>query len=395
MSSDKQYFNKVIKGFSDNFNYAAKDLFVAPGRVEIIGNHTDHQHGRTLSMTVDKYIYAAVSPTSSTTCHIYNEGYNGAISVDLADLDIVEEEFGTSMALVRGVAHYFKTHGFHIGAFDAYSFSSIPRGMGMSSSAAFEVFVAQVFNYYYNGGKISELEIAKASQYAEQVYFNKPCGLLDQMTISYGGLVYCDFNKQENPVIAHLEKLSSKLHFFVIDTGKNHTKLTEHYALITQDLAKVAEKFGQKYMIDVNEVDFVSKFDALSLRLGERPVKRALHIFEENKRVIATWEALSNKDNKAFLNLLRASGLSSRNYLQNLTYPGDPDMALIKCFDKLYKKTQLGVRVNGGGFAGTLIAVSESLSDIDKINMFLEKENIQILPVSIAKYKAGHVKELA
>lgn len=393
MHTDK-YFDRIKAGFLQKFDRAASDYFVAPGRVEIIGNHTDHQHGRTLSMTVDRYIYAAVAVNDSNVVYIYNEGYTEAIIVDLSDLAICSVEYGTSMALVRGVAFYFKKQGYNIGSFDAYTISTILRGMGLSSSAAFEVLIAQVFNHYFNDGKIDDLEIAKASQFAEQVYFNKPCGLLDQMTVSYGGLVYCDFNNQENPVLAHLDKISDDLHFFVIDTGKSHAKLTDHYALITSDLAKVSKAFGKEYLIDVDEMAFTHKIDQLKLRLGERALKRAQHIFDENRRVIGAFATLNLEHNENFLKLIRSSGMSSRNLLQNLTYPGDPDKALIKCFDRLYKKTDFGVRVNGGGFAGTLIVMTLEADDKAKIAKVLEKENVKILPVKMASLKAGFYKHI-
>lgn len=393
MSNDYAKFNQVDAGFVQKFNTTATDLFIAPGRVEIIGNHTDHQHGKTLSMTIDRYIYAAVAKSDDFRVVSYNKGYPDALVVNLDDLAIKEHEYSSSFALVRGVASYFVEHGYKVGGFNIYSLSSIPRGMGLSSSAAFEVLIAQVFNYYFNDGKLDDLFIAKASQFAEQVYFNKPCGLLDQMSISYGGVVYCDFNRPL-PVEANLTKISADLHFYVINTGKSHAKLTSHYTLITEDLAKISAYFGHKYLIDVDEQNFRENYAKLKQKFGLRPVNRAIHIFEENRRVIDTFASLTSGDNDRFIDNIRRSGMSSRDLLKNLTYPGDDDKMLIKSFDKVYTKTPFGVRVNGGGFAGTIIVMSKSADDLDVLKKIFHKSQVKILPVGLAKFKAGHVQKL-
>ncbi len=393
MSYDQLKFGQAIKGFHQKFNIKPSDLFISPGRVEIIGNHTDHQHGQTLSMTINRYIYAGVSRRDDMRVVSYNKGYPIAIDIDVSDLEIKEEELSTSIALIRGVFAYFVKKGYKVGGINCFSVSTILRGMGLSSSAAFEVLIAQILNHYYNDNTISDLEIAKASQFAEQVYFNKPCGLLDQMTISYGGVVLSDFN-QSSPVQANLETISEKLHFYVINTGKSHAKLTPHYAEITQDLALVSHYFGQQLLIDVDEKAFIEATPKLLKTLGERAVKRAVHIFNENRRVEAAWHALSHDDVKTFLKLIRESGVSSRNDLQNLTYVGDKDKSLINCYDKLYHGAEFGVRVNGGGFAGTLIVMSEHPNDDTRIEKILSGHKIKILPVNIASYKAGHVQQI-
>jgi len=394
MSLDTNKFSLVVRGFLEHFKTSPKDLFIAPGRVEIVGNHTDHQHGKTLSMTIDRYIYAAVSPNDDFKVVSHNKGYKAAIEIDLNDLEVKESEYSTSVALVRGVYAYFKNHGYNIGGFNSFSLSTILGGMGLSSSAAFEVLIAKIISYYYNNNEISDLEIAKASQFAEQVYFNKPCGLLDQMTISYGGVVYSDFNEL-SPVQANLEQINDKLNFFVINTGKSHAKLTPHYAKITQDLARVCDQFGQKLLIDVDETAFNSRYNELKEKLGERPLKRALHIFSENKRVISAWNALNNHHIDDFIETIRQSGLSSRNYLQNLTYPGDKDKQLINVYDKLFKNTNFGVRVNGGGFAGTLIVMTKHKKDKFIIESVLTDTNVKILEVKLASFKSGHVQTLS
>lgn len=393
MQHDNTRFNQAINGFKKSFNLKPSDLFIAPGRVEIIGNHTDHQHGKTLSMTIDRYIYAAASQNNEDKCISFNRGYPEAIVIDLHDLAIKEEEFGTSMGLIRGVYAYFANHGYHYGGLNFYSISTILRGMGLSSSAAFEVLIAKMLNHYYNDNKISDLEIAKASQFAEQVYFNKPCGLLDQLTISYGGVVYSDFN-ENSPVQANLTSISKDLFFYVINTGKSHAKLTGHYAEITNDLANVCAQFDKKLLIEVDEQAFDIRYESLKSVLGERPLKRARHIFDENKRVVEAFKAFSTNDSKTLQALMRASGVSSRNLLQNLSYPGDKDRRLITSFDRFYKATDAGVRVNGGGFAGTLIIVSDDPSFEPKLMKISQSAKLKVVPVSIAKYPSGHVKTL-
>ena len=394
MSIENLKFLQVSNGFEDSFNQKASDLFISPGRVEIVGNHTDHQHGKTLSMTIDRYIYAAVSRNQDFRIVSFNKGYPIAIDIDLNDLKINEKEYSTSIALIRGVCAYFKEHGFKIGGFNCFSVSTILRGMGLSSSAAFEVLIAKILNYYYNDNQISDLDIAKASQFAEQVYFNKPCGLLDQMTISYGGVVLSDFNKA-SPVQANLTHISDKLHFFVINTGKSHAKLTAHYAEITSDLALVSREFGKSVLLEVDEEEFIAQRKALKGKLSERALKRADHIFSETKRVDRAWEDLNKDKLDDLIMTARESGVSSRNDLQNLTYVGDKDKSLIRVYDKLYKHTPFGVRVNGGGFAGTLILMSKSADDKLQIEKVLNDPKIKILPVKIAKYKSGHVLRLS
>lgn len=393
MQNDNTRFNQAMNGYKTSFNHKPSDLFIAPGRVEIIGNHTDHQHGKTLSMTIDRYIYAAASKNNDHQCISFNRGYPEAIVIDLKDLRVKEEEFGSSMGLIRGVYAYFANHGYRYGGLNFYSISTILRGMGLSSSAAFEVLIAKMLNHYYNDNQISPLEIAKASQFAEQVYFNKPCGLLDQLTISYGGVVYSDFN-ETSPVQANLTSISQDLFFYVINTGKSHAKLTGHYAEITSDLANVSAQFEKKLLIDVDEQAFDQQYASLKPILGERPLNRARHIFDENKRVIEAFNALSHNDSKTLLSLMRASGLSSRNLLQNLSYPGDKDRRLIRSFDRFYKATEAGVRVNGGGFAGTLIIVSDEPSFEEKLLKISQSAKLKVLPVSMAKYPSGHVKTL-
>lgn len=393
MNIDQHKFTQAISGFKASFHAAPTDLFIAPGRVEIIGNHTDHQHGRTLSMTIDRYIYIAARKNEELKVVSYNKGYPLAINLDLSDLNVKPEEYGTSMGLIRGIYAYFAKHHYHIGGLDFFSLTTILRGMGLSSSAAFEVAVAKMLNYYYNDNQIDDLEIAKASQFAEQVYFNKPCGLLDQLTISYGGVVYSDFN-QASPVIANLDEISENLAFFVINTGKSHAKLTSFYAEITDDLLAVSQAFGKKLLIDVREKDFLERYESLKISLGERPLKRASHIFHENSRVDQAFVAFKKADHLTLKELIRASGISSRNYLCNLTYPGDKDRSLINNFDKIYKNSSYGVRVNGGGFAGTLLVVGDTAEDAKALEKIIRNPKMKIVPVMLAKYKSGHVKAL-
>lgn len=393
MNVDQLKFSQAIKGFKENFSAIPTDLFISPGRVEIVGNHTDHQHGQTLSMTIDRYIYAAVGKNDDFNVVSYNRGYPISINIDLHDLSVKESEYSTSIGLIRGVYAYFKEHGYNIGGINCFSVSTILRGMGLSSSAAFEVLIAKILNHYYNDNQISDLEIAKASQFAEQVYFHKPCGLLDQMTISYGGVVYSDFN-QASPVQANLEQIDSELSFFVINTGKSHAKLTPYYAEITSDLARVSAFFNKRLLIEVDYQDFKNNYDSLRHQLGERPLKRAIHIFEENIRVQTAWRQLHEGPLDDFILTIRASGLSSRHFLQNLTYHGDKDRGLVNAYDKLYAKTPFGVRVNGGGFAGTLIVMTKNASDKEIIEHVLNNPKMKILPVKIAKYKSGHVTRL-
>ena len=343
------------KLYGDNDNIR---IFSAPGRTEVGGNHTDHQHGKVLAGSVDLDVIAIVSANDSGVVRIKSEGYPmDEICID--DLGINEGEYGKAAALIRGVCAAFKNNGYNIGGFDAYTTSNVLKGSGLSSSAAFEVLVSNIINGLYNCGKVDSVSIAKYSQFAEREYFGKPCGLLDQMASSVGGFTYADFNDPKNPVIEkiNLDLSKSGCTLCVVDTGGNHANLTGDYADITVECKMVSNALGVEFLRDADEEEFYKNMAAIRKNCGDRAVLRAFHIFNENKRVEDQKAALKSADFDAFFALVNKSGESSYNYLQNLysnSNPGEQGLCLALALTKQFLGNEGASRVHGGGFAGTI-----------------------------------------
>ncbi len=336
-------------------------LFSAPGRTEVGGNHTDHQHGRVLAGSVDLDVIAIVAPNNDNIVRIKSKGYD-MDTVDLNDLELKESETGKAISLIRGMCKFFKENGYNVGGFNAYTTSKVLKGSGLSSSAAFEVLIGNILNGMFNEGKVSRIEIAKLSQRSEREYFGKPCGLLDQSASSLGGFTAIDFKDPTSPVV---EQVNFDLHahgyaLCVVDTGGNHANLTQDYADITVECLNVSEFFGKKFLRDVCPDDFFSNIAALREKCGDRAVLRALHFFNEDARAEAEKDALKTDKFDEFLTLINKSGESSYKYLQNVYSNSDTSsqgvslgLALTEQF--LNRKEKKGAfRVHGGGFAGTI-----------------------------------------
>ncbi len=335
-------------------------LFSGPGRTEIGGNHTDHQHGRVLCGSVNLDILAAAAPNGTWTARVASEGYE-PIEVDLSDLEPREEEFGTTAGLVRGVAAGAVRRGYKVGGFDAAAVSSVLSGSGLSSSAAFEVLVGNIVNAFFCGGSMDPVEIAKIGQFAENVYFGKPCGLMDQMGSSVGGAVGIDFSDLENPVITPVDfDFSGSGHALcIIDTRSDHADLTGDYAAITQEMRAVAGHFGKGFLREVPEAEFRAAVPELRRECGDRAVIRAMHFYADDARAAMEAEALKNRDFEGFLRLVNESGLSSETLLQNIWSPSDPQrqaVTLALAAGKALLGGRGAIRVHGGGFAGTVQA---------------------------------------
>ncbi len=333
-------------------------IFSAPGRTEIGGNHTDHQHGCVLAGSVDLDVIGAVNMNGSNTIRIKSEGFDMDV-IDISDLSIKKEEIGKAAALIRGVVAAFKNNGYNIGGFDAYTTSNVLKGSGLSSSAAFEVLVANILNGLFNDGKVDAVSIAKYSQFAEREYFGKPCGLLDQMASSVGGFTYADFNDPANPIIEKIELDLRKSGYTlcVIDTGGNHADLTQDYADITIECRNISEALGVDFLRDADEKRFYSEMAQLRSRCGDRAVLRAFHFFNENARVEEQRQALKGGNFEKFFTLVNASGESSYKYLQNLYSCSDTSeqgLSLAIALTKQYLGGKGACRVHGGGFAGTI-----------------------------------------
>ena len=334
--------------------------FSAPGRTEISGNHTDHQHGCVLAAAVDLETVATVWLDESNQIQIQSEGYP-VVTVDLNDLNVREEEKNTTAALIRGVASAFAQRGAKLSGFRAKVHSTVLPGSGLSSSAAFEVLIGTILNELFFDKKLTPVEIAQIGQYAENVYFGKPCGLMDQMASSVGGMVFIDFADPEKPKV---QKLDADLEKFgyglcIIDTGADHADLTDEYAAIPGELAQLCQFFGKKYLREIPKAEFVQKIPELRGKVTDRAILRAFHIYKENDRVRQLVEALRWDDIDAFLDLIKESGRSSWMYLQNITPAGavqHQEVAVALALCETYLKGQGAYRVHGGGFAGTVQA---------------------------------------
>ncbi len=335
-------------------------VFSAPGRTEIGGNHTDHQHGCVLAAAVDIDVIAVVGFHNDGIIRVKSNGYPEDI-VELSDMNINEDEFGKSSALIRGVAARFIEKGIKIGGFDAYTTSNVIGGAGLSSSAAFEVLIGTIINEKYNDGKASNEEIAKTGQYAENVYFGKQCGLMDQMACATGGLVFIDFADTENPVVKKQVYDFSKenIHICITDTKGSHADLTDDYVAVPAEMKQIAGYFEKPYLRAVSEEAFYRAIPELRKKYSDRAVMRAAHFFDENKRAIDEADALEGGDIFGFLAIVEESGMSSAKLLQNLYSPKNPLNQEIPLAIMASEKILWGegvVRVHGGGFAGTIQA---------------------------------------
>ena len=334
--------------------------FSAPGRTEIGGNHTDHQHGCVLAAAVNLETVADVTLNDKNCICIQSEGYP-EFSVSLNDLQVHPEEMNTTAALVRGVAAAFARRGAKLKGFDAAIHSTVLPGSGLSSSAAFEVLIGTILNELFFHKKLSAIEIAQIGQYAENVYFGKPCGLMDQMASSVGGMVYIDFADSEHPIVEKIDFDFQKEGYdlCIIDSGADHADLTDEYAAITRELKELCTFFGKEYLRQIPETDFMAALPKLGETVSDRAILRAMHVYRENDRVIAQATALKNGMLETFLRLVTESGHSSWMYLQNINPAGAVQkqpvaFALALCDSLLRGKG--AYRVHGGGFAGTVQA---------------------------------------
>lgn len=357
-SAKERYIDAVnefcnIYGERDNIR-----LFSAPGRTEIGGNHTDHQHGLVLAGSVNLDVIAVVSENSNGIVSIKSKGYN-VDELNINELQKQEEETGKSKSLIRGVLAAFKQNGYSIGGFDAYTTSNVLKGSGLSSSAAFEVLVSSIVNGLFNDAKVDAVSVAKYSQFAEREYFGKPCGLLDQMASACGGFTYADFNNPSDPIIEKISlDLSKSNHTLcVVDTGGNHANLTDDYADITLECKAVSNALGVDFLRDADQENFYNSIVAIRENCGDRAVLRAMHIMDENNRVIVQKNALKREDFNTFFSAVKRSGESSYDLLQNVYSPSSPKTQAISLALALTKRFLNGrgaCRVHGGGFAGTI-----------------------------------------
>ena len=371
----------VKKGFKKQFEFDSERVFSCGGRFEILGNHTDHNHGLCLAATCDLCITAAVRKMPNDDNVVFaSKGYPDIDVVNLTYLKPVEEEKGMSKALIRGIAEYLKTRGFNVGGFTAYSESTIFPGAGVSSSAAFELLVAQIFNDLYNDGQIPNLVLCKAGQYAENVYFGKASGLLDQIGVGYGGISYIDFENIEEPNIEHIPFNFDDLHFVIINTGGSHAHLSHLYSQIPQDMYSAARKSGVNFLRETT----LEKLNKSSL--SDIEYSRSLHFFSENERVATAFNAIKNGDQETFLRMINESRESSTKNLKNMMVEDQYEGSPLEACDYFMEVTggKGAIKINGGGFAGSVISVvpSELLSVVlSKMAEKYGKENVKEVKV--------------
>lgn len=382
---DAVIIDEFVKLFGDSDSI---ELFSAPGRTEVGGNHTDHNHGKVLAAGVDLDTVAAAAKRGDNI--IVEKSFKfDALEVDITDLDVHKEEFGKSSGLIRGICAGFVSRGYKIGGFNAASMSRVLSGSGLSSSAAYEVLIATILNHLYNDGSISDVEIAKIAQFAENEYFGKPCGLLDQMTSSVGGFITIDFEDPSKPIINKVDfDFASCGHALcIVDTGGNHADLTDDYASIRKEMESAAEVFGKSVLREVDEDELMKNISLVREKVNDRAVLRAMHFYAENKRVDAEIAALESGDFEQFKKLVIESGRSSYMYNQNVFTASDVkhqgvSLALAMCEYLLAGKGAW--RVHGGGFAGTIQAFVpvDMLSDFcEKIEAVFSKGSCYVLSV--------------
>lgn len=327
----------------------------SPGRAEILGNHTDHNHGKVMVAAINCDILCFVSPDASGKITIHSDGFSPIVT-NVNDTEINEKQFGTSLALVKGVCAKIKCLGYTVGGFTACATSNIFKGAGVSSSAAYEVMISEIFNMLYLDGKLTAVDKAVISQYAENVYFGKPCGLLDQSGIAIGSLSKLDFKTS----LPEITKLAPPDGYTIVltNTGGDHAKLTEHYAAIRIEMESVAAYFGKKVLREVDYNEFLAAIPQLKNKLSSRAILRAMHYYSENQRVDEAEAALLNNDIQGFLKAVSASGESSLAILQNCYVPGAVDQPVVLAVEYSKRIVKDGAfRVHGGGFAGSVLGI--------------------------------------
>ncbi len=361
LDARRQRLADAVARFAGRFGEDCSiSLYSVGGRTEIGGNHTDHNLGHVLAAAVDMDILAVAAPRADGCVTIHSEGF-APDTVQLSQTGFPDPDaFSTSRGMIAGVIRGFLNRGYHVGGFDAYTVSAIPQGSGLSSSAAFAVMVGNIFNHLYNGGIIDNVTIAKIAQFAENTYFGKPCGLMDQVACAVGGIVHIDFENPQEPMIQEihwdLEKAGYTL--CIVNTGGSHADLGREYAAIPREMQQVAALFGRPVLRGLTIQDLLERAGEIRSAAGDRALLRALHFVQENERVCKEAEALAAGDTGAFLDLILESGRSSFAYLQNGYPPMSPEeqgLSLSLCLTEIFLCGKGAAwRLHGGGFAGTI-----------------------------------------
>ncbi|MEG1805356.1 MAG: galactokinase family protein [Clostridia bacterium] len=368
--------SKLSRVFENKFGISYSDIFSSPGRIEIVGNHTDHNHGQVLVGAIDCDMLGVTM--KATNVHIISEGFPDII-FDINDTILNEHEKGSSKAMVKGVIQGFKNNGFTIGGFRMAMDSKIFKGAGVSSSAAYELLIAEILNFYYNGDSLDRFKMAEVGQYSENVYFGKPCGLLDQSGISFGGIVNIDFENPKSPKVNPLGCDLLGLEVVIVNTG-DHSNLTNEYADIRLEMNAVANFFGKSVLREVDKNEFFKNIKTLRENVSDRAILRAIHFYDENDRVQKAVDGIKNKDVSKLISAIEESGLSSQTNLQNAYKEGSRSQGISLAVAIAKENISHGTaRVHGGGFAGTIIAFvskAEKQEFANKMADIFGKENV-------------------
>ncbi len=362
LSDQRERYESLISAFELHFE-TRQDLafYRAPGRLEIIGNHTDHQHGQVIAAAIDRDTLALAAPNYRSEIRLISAGYD-PVTVDITPSDPKPHEHFTTAGLVRGLIAGFAKAGYPVGGVDVCLNSTIPSGSGLSSSASFELVMSVIFNHLFAKDQLSPIELSKMSQWVENTYFNKPSGLMDQCAIAVGGVVAIDFNDPKQPVVTplSLNTIGSSWTWLLVQVGHSHADLSSSYAEIVEDCQHVSAYFGKEVLREVRLEDWLKNMDSLQRAFPTRALLRAKHILEENQRVESMIEALKTQDAALVLSLIQASGDSSTRYLQNILAPNTEHQALalgLALADTLLQGRG-AFRVHGGGFGGSLLMVA-------------------------------------
>ena len=378
----KERYENAFAFFKEKFNATSAYMASSSGRVEVVGNHTDHNGGKVLCTAISLDTLAMFLPTDDDKIHIVSEGYPDII-IDVCDL--VNTKIPNSESLVKGVLYATKQRGYKIGGFNAYITSNVLGGAGISSSASFEVLIAEILNFLYNDGVISCQEKSFIAQFAEREFFGKPCGLLDQSAIAYGGLNKIDFSSETEIKVTPIDNKINDFSLVLINTGGTHDDLIDEYASIPAEMKAVAKCFYKERLINVCERDFYKNVKNISTKVSDRAICRAVHFYEENERVELASKALENGDFDSFAGALNASGQSSLYKLQNCFVPKSDTQPIVKAIALCSKITRGGaVRIHGGGFAGCILCIVKNavLDDfISDVKCYYDDKDIIVLSV--------------
>ncbi len=384
-------YNNLLQIFYQKFPDSEYKFFSTPGRTEICGNHTDHNLGKVVAGSINLDSIAVASHNDDNTATLFSVGYDKHFSVNLNNLKPIHEESQSTEALIRGVAAGLIKNGFKIGGFNAVIQSDVIVGSGLSSSASIEVLIGSIFNQFYNNSTVTQTELAKIGQYAENNFFGKPCGLMDQVACATGGIITIDFNNPENPLIdkINFDFQSTGYKLIVVDTEANHADLTDDYASIPKEMKDIAKYFKKDFLNQITFQQLVSKLKPIRKEVGDRAALRAIHFLEENKRVDRLVETLKKNNFGEFLNIINESGNSSYKYLQNIysthNYNEQGVSLALALSDLFIKEHGAGAcRVHGGGFAGTIqvFLPDESVNEYTNfISNAFDEKSVKVLSI--------------